>query len=100
MIGPGDVVVAILSVGRVLPDTLAADAARAHQRCARGRDHERDGLSDRVSRSRSSVLYTRAGLEVGVAATETFADAGGGDVPAGHAACPGAAGQATSDEAR
>ena len=48
-------------------------------------------LGSQATRDADGVLFTRAGLEVGVAATKTFVCAGRGDVPdrAAGARCAG-----------
>jgi glucosamine--fructose-6-phosphate aminotransferase (isomerizing) len=69
LVGPGDLVVGITQSGETL-DTLAA------MRLARERGAQVLALTNIVgsqaTRDADGVLYTRAGLEIGVAATKTF----------------------------
>ena len=69
VVGPGDLVVGISQSGETA-DTLAA------MRTARGRGATVLALTNimgsQATREADGVLYTRAGLEIGVAATKTF----------------------------
>ncbi|HEX7300906.1 MAG TPA: glutamine--fructose-6-phosphate transaminase (isomerizing) [Solirubrobacteraceae bacterium] len=69
VVGPGDLVIGITQSGETA-DTLAA------MRIARERGATVLGLTNimgsQATRDSDGVLYTRAGLEVGVAATKTF----------------------------
>jgi glutamine---fructose-6-phosphate transaminase (isomerizing) len=69
VVGPGDLVVGISQSGETA-DTLAA------MRTARGRGATVLALTNimgsQATRDADGVLYTRAGLEIGVAATKTF----------------------------
>ncbi|MBA2637443.1 MAG: glutamine--fructose-6-phosphate transaminase (isomerizing), partial [Solirubrobacterales bacterium] len=69
VLGPGDVVVGITQSGETA-DTLAA------LRLARRRGAKviavTNVMGSQVTREADGVLYTRAGLEIGVAATKTF----------------------------
>ena len=69
VVGPGDLVIGITQSGETA-DTLAA-MRLARERGAHGpRGHQRHG--PQATRDADGVLYTRAGLEIGVAATKTF----------------------------
>ena len=69
LVGPGDLVVGISQSGETA-DTLAA------MRTARGRGATvlavTNIMGSQATRDADGVLYTRAGLEIGVAATKTF----------------------------
>jgi glutamine---fructose-6-phosphate transaminase (isomerizing) len=69
VVGPGDLVIGISQSGETA-DTLAA------MRTARGRGATVLALTNimgsQATREADGVLYTRAGLEIGVAATKTF----------------------------
>ncbi len=69
VVGPGDLVIGISQSGETA-DTLAA------MRTARGRGASALALTNimgsQITREADGVLYTRAGLEIGVAATKTF----------------------------
>jgi glutamine---fructose-6-phosphate transaminase (isomerizing) len=69
VIGPGDLVVGISQSGETA-DTLAA------MRLARGRGATvlalTNGMGSQATRDADGVLFTRSGLEIGVAATKTF----------------------------
>ena len=69
VVGPGDLVVGISQSGETA-DTLAA------MRTARGRGATvlavTNIMGSQATRDADGVLYTRAGLEIGVAATKTF----------------------------
>jgi glucosamine--fructose-6-phosphate aminotransferase (isomerizing) len=69
VVGPGDLVVGISQSGETA-DTLAA------MRLARGRGATvlaiTNVMGSQATRDSDGVLYTRAGLEIGVAATKTF----------------------------
>ncbi len=69
VVGPGDLVVGISQSGETA-DTLAA------MRTARGRGATvlaiTNIMGSQATREADGVLYTRAGLEIGVAATKTF----------------------------
>jgi glucosamine--fructose-6-phosphate aminotransferase (isomerizing) len=69
VVGPGDLVVGISQSGETA-DTLAA------MRTARGRGAAvlavTNIMGSQATREADGVLYTRAGLEIGVAATKTF----------------------------
>ena len=69
VVGPGDLVIGISQSGETA-DTLAA------MRTARGRGAAVLALTNimgsQITREADGVLYTRAGLEIGVAATKTF----------------------------
>ncbi|MDP9377007.1 MAG: glutamine--fructose-6-phosphate transaminase (isomerizing) [Actinomycetota bacterium] len=69
VVGPGDLVVGITQSGETA-DTLAA------MRLARSRGAKvlaiTNVMGSQVTRDADGVLYTRAGLEIGVAATKTF----------------------------
>jgi glutamine---fructose-6-phosphate transaminase (isomerizing) len=69
VVGPGDVVIGITQSGETL-DTLAA------MRLARERGATvlavTNIMGSQVTRDADGVLFTRAGLEIGVAATKTF----------------------------
>ncbi|MEO7197366.1 MAG: glutamine--fructose-6-phosphate transaminase (isomerizing) [Solirubrobacterales bacterium] len=69
VVGPGDLVIGITQSGETA-DTLAA------MRLARERGAHvlaiTNVMGSQVTRDADSVLYTRAGLEIGVAATKTF----------------------------
>jgi glutamine---fructose-6-phosphate transaminase (isomerizing) len=69
VVGPGDLVIGISQSGETA-DTLAA------MRTARERGAAVLGLTNimgsQITRDSDGVLYTRAGLEIGVAATKTF----------------------------
>src|SRR5205085_7524081 len=69
VVGPGDLVIGISQSGETA-DTLAA------MRIARTRDAHvlavTNAMGSQATRDADGVLYTRAGLEVGVAATKTF----------------------------
>src|SRR3982075_2613333 len=69
VVGPGDLVVGISQSGETA-DTLAA------MRTARGRGATvlavTNIMGSQMTRDADGVLYTRAGLEIGVAATKTF----------------------------
>jgi glucosamine--fructose-6-phosphate aminotransferase (isomerizing) len=69
VVGPGDLVIGISQSGETA-DTLAA------MRTARGRGAAvlaiTNIMGSQVTRESDGVLYTRAGLEIGVAATKTF----------------------------
>src|ERR1700716_4198166 len=69
VIGPDDLVIGISQSGETA-DTLAA------MRIARGRDAHvlavTNVMGSQATRDADGVLYTRAGLEIGVAATKTF----------------------------
>ncbi len=69
IVGPGDLVIGISQSGETA-DTLAA------MRTARARGAAVLGLTNimgsQITREADGVLYTRAGLEIGVAATKTF----------------------------
>ncbi len=94
VVGPDDLVIGLTQSGETA-DTLAA------MRLAR------DGgatvlavtniMGSQATRDADAVLYTRAGLEIGVAATKTLRRPGGGHVPAGAAA--GRAAQEALDRA-
>src|ERR1700716_2607387 len=70
VLGPGDLVIGISQSGETA-DTLAA------MRIARGRDANvlavTNVMGSQATRDSDGVLFTRAGLEIGVAATKTFA---------------------------
>src|SRR6185295_8916756 len=69
VVGPGDLVIGITQSGETL-DTLAA------MRLARSRGATvlavTNIMGSQVTRDADGVLYTRAGLEISVAATKTF----------------------------
>jgi glucosamine--fructose-6-phosphate aminotransferase (isomerizing) len=69
VVGPGDLVIGISQSGETA-DTLAA------MRTARGRGASvlaiTNIMGSQATREADGVLYTRAGLEIGVAATKTF----------------------------
>src|SRR2546421_1887963 len=69
VVGPGDLVIGITQSGETL-DTLAA------MRLARERGAKvlaiTNVMGSQATRDAHAVLYTRAGLEIGVAATKTF----------------------------
>jgi glucosamine--fructose-6-phosphate aminotransferase (isomerizing) len=69
VVGPGDLVVGISQSGETA-DTLAA------MRLARGRGAQvlaiTNVMGSQATRDSDGVLFTRAGLEIGVAATKTF----------------------------
>jgi glucosamine--fructose-6-phosphate aminotransferase (isomerizing) len=69
VVGPGDLVIGITQSGETA-DTLAA------MRLARGRGARvlavTNVMGSQATRDADGVLYTRAGLEIGVAATKTF----------------------------
>jgi glucosamine--fructose-6-phosphate aminotransferase (isomerizing) len=69
VVGPGDLVIGISQSGETA-DTLAA------MRLARGRGATvlaiTNTMGSQATREADGVLYTRAGLEIGVAATKTF----------------------------
>ncbi len=69
VVGPGDLVIGISQSGETA-DTLAA------MRTARGRGATvlaiANVMGSQATREADGVLYTRAGLEIGVAATKTF----------------------------
>jgi glucosamine--fructose-6-phosphate aminotransferase (isomerizing) len=69
VVGPGDLVIGISQSGETA-DTLAA------MRLARGRGATvlavTNVMGSQATRDADGVLYTRAGLEIGVAATKTF----------------------------
>jgi glucosamine--fructose-6-phosphate aminotransferase (isomerizing) len=69
VVGPGDLVIGISQSGETA-DTLAA------MRTARGRGASvlaiTNIMGSQATRDADGVLYTRAGLEIGVAATKTF----------------------------
>jgi glucosamine--fructose-6-phosphate aminotransferase (isomerizing) len=69
IVGPGDLVIGISQSGETA-DTLAA------MRTARGRGAKvlaiTNIMGSQATREADGVLYTRAGLEIGVAATKTF----------------------------
>src|ERR1700716_1399324 len=69
VLGPGDLVIGISQSGETA-DTLAA------MRIARGRDANvlavTNVMGSQATRDADGVLFTRAGLEIGVAATKTF----------------------------
>src|ERR687884_1963834 len=69
VVGPGDVVIGITQSGETL-DTLAA------MRLARERGATvlavANIMGSQATREANGTLYTRAGLEIGVAATKTF----------------------------
>ncbi len=69
VVGPGDLVVGISQSGETA-DTLAA------MRLARGRGAQvlaiTNVMGSQATRDADGVLFTRAGLEIGVAATKTF----------------------------
>src|SRR5205807_1293999 len=69
IVGPGDLVIGISQSGETA-DTLAA------MRTARGRGAKvlavTNIMGSQATRDADGVLYTRAGLEIGVAATKTF----------------------------
>jgi glucosamine--fructose-6-phosphate aminotransferase (isomerizing) len=69
VVGPGDLVIGISQSGETA-DTLAA------MRLARGRGATVLGVTNvmgsQITRDADGVLFTRAGLEIGVAATKTF----------------------------
>lgn len=69
VLGPGDVVIGITQSGETA-DTLAA------MRVARGRGATvmavTNVMGSQATRDADSVIFTRAGLEIGVAATKTF----------------------------
>src|SRR5437588_1832818 len=69
VVGPGDLVIGISQSGETA-DTLAA------MRTARGRGAAvlavTNVMGSQATRDADGVLYTRAGLEIGVAATKTF----------------------------
>jgi glucosamine--fructose-6-phosphate aminotransferase (isomerizing) len=69
VVGPGDLVLGITQSGETA-DTLAA------MRLARGRGARvlavTNVMGSQATRDADGVLYTRAGLEIGVAATKTF----------------------------
>src|SRR5438046_5779693 len=69
VVGPGDLVIGITQSGETL-DTLAA------MRLARGRGATvlavTNIMGSQATRDADGVLYTRAGLEIGVAATKAF----------------------------
>jgi glucosamine--fructose-6-phosphate aminotransferase (isomerizing) len=69
VLGPGDLVIGISQSGETA-DTLAA------MRIARGRDAHvlavTNVMGSQATREADGVLFTRAGLEIGVAATKTF----------------------------
>src|SRR5205085_9251992 len=69
VLGPGDLVIGISQSGETA-DTLAA------MRIARSRDAHvlavTNVMGSQATRDADGVLYTRAGLEIGVAATKTF----------------------------
>ena len=85
VVGPDDLVIGITQSGETA-DTLAA------MRLARERGATVMALTNimgsQATRDADIVLYTRAGLEIGVAATKTFIEPGGGDVPARDLARP------------
>ena len=70
VVGPEDLVIGITQSGETA-DTLAAmrDRARPRRRRARGLTNI---MGSQATREADGVLYTRAGLEIGVAATKTF----------------------------
>jgi glucosamine--fructose-6-phosphate aminotransferase (isomerizing) len=69
VVGPGDLVIGISQSGETL-DTLAA------MRLARSRDAKvlavTNIMGSQATREADGVLFTRAGIEIGVAATKTF----------------------------
>ena len=69
VVGPGDLVIGITQSGETA-DTLAA------MRLARERGAKvlavTNVMGSQATRDADGVLYTRAGLEIGVAATKTF----------------------------
>ncbi len=79
VVGPEDLVIGITQSGETA-DTLAA------MRLARERGAKVMALTNimgsQATRDADTVLYTRAGLEIGVAATKTFTAQIGGDVSA------------------
>jgi glucosamine--fructose-6-phosphate aminotransferase (isomerizing) len=82
VVGPGDLVIGITQSGETL-DTLAA------MRLARERGATvlavTNIMGSQATRDADGVVYTRAGLEIGVAATKTFVAQVAVDVPAGAA---------------
>ena len=82
VVGPNDLVIGITQSGETA-DTLAA------MRLARERGAKVMALTNimgsQATRDADTVLFTRAGLEIGVAATKTFT-AQARDVPARHLA--------------
>ena len=78
VVGPGDLVIGITQSGETA-DTLAA------MRLARERGARVLAITNirgsQATRDADAVLYTRAGLEISVAATKTFVAQVGGDVP-------------------
>ena len=83
VVGPGDLVIGITQSGETA-DTLAA------MRLARERGATvlavTNIMGSQATRDADGVLYTRAGLEIGVAATKTFVAQVAVDVPARAAA--------------
>ena len=83
VVGPDDLVIGITQSGETA-DTLAA------MRLARERGAKVLAITNirgsQATRDADAVLYTRAGLEISVAATKTFVAQVGGDVPARAAA--------------
>ena len=83
VVGPGDLVIGITQSGETA-DTLAA------MRLARERGATvlaiTNVMGSQATRDADGVLFTRAGLEIGVAATKTFVCQVAVDVPAGAAA--------------
>src|SRR3954468_18399412 len=69
VVGPGDLVVGITQSGETA-DTLAA-MRLAHERGAKVLAVT-NIMGSQATRDADGVLFTRAGLEVGVAATKTF----------------------------
>ena len=84
VVGPDDLVIGITQSGETA-DTLAA------MRLARENGAKVMALTNimgsQATRDADAVLFTRAGLEIGVAATKTFTAQVAGDVPAGAVAC-------------
>ena len=87
VVGPSDLVIGITQSGETA-DTLAA------MRLARERGATvlavTNVMGSQATRDADAVLFTRAGLEIGVAATKTFTSPGRGDVPARALARAGA----------
>jgi glucosamine--fructose-6-phosphate aminotransferase (isomerizing) len=69
VVGPGDLVIGITQSGETA-DTLAA-MRLAHERGAKVMAIT-NVMGSQATRDSDAVLYTRAGLEIGVAATKTF----------------------------
>ena len=88
IVGPGDLVIGISQSGETA-DTLAA------MRLARERGARvlalTNAMGSQATRDADGVLYTRAGLEIGVAATKTFVCQVAVDVPARRCASPSCA---------